>query len=144
MNKILLFSGLMLLLSSGSIAQTDYGCKIRFSYDNAGNRILREYKCINIGDEEDPPTNWWVQPRVFPNPTTGPVVVQFDIMVSSAQVTVTSMSGQILNTVSCQSCYELNINLSSYPDATYLLSLVATRPEEENFEQGYTIIKITE
>jgi hypothetical protein len=50
---MLLFVSILTLIAKKTVAQSE-DCRIRYSYDVAGNRIKREYKCITISGPYDP------------------------------------------------------------------------------------------
>jgi hypothetical protein len=102
MVKINLF--VFLLLFAFNAAQAQTVCGIAFTYDAAGNRIKREYKCKDIFE----PADKAFEVALFPNPTTGPIAVVFSEEVKSAKLRVFNMSGGEIGSKVSENCYDMN------------------------------------
>lgn len=117
-----------LLLTTGfaADAQETTRCKIAYSYDAAGNRIRREYRCDVPPDprtETEQPDGTLIT-GVDPNPSQGPVVGYFSKPVSSGTIELYDMNGVCLNRfdIGGNATY-FRIDLSAYVPGTYLITL---------------------
>jgi hypothetical protein len=93
---MLLFVSILTLIAKKTVAQSE-DCRIRYSYDVAGNRIKREYKCITISGPYDPGPetgNPGSVLTVHPNPTTGVFHGSFSETVSSASFVIYASNGR--------------------------------------------------
>lgn len=146
--KVSLFFSAILALHTKSMAQPGTEiCKIHYSYDAAGNRIQREYKCEqppNPNDPVDPahPPDW-LQPdgiisNIYPVPTTGIINLVFSAPVSNAQIIITNMSGvQVLTQNITQQVSSTVVDMTALTPGTYLLSCFY-----QNTVESYTIPKL--
>lgn len=119
-------------------------CKIHYTYDGAGNRIQREYKCEAQPNPNDPVnhTPGWlpdgVVSNIYPVPTTGIINVVFSAPISSAQIIITNMSGvQVLSQNIGQQVTTKVIDMTALIPGTYLLSCYY-----QNKVESYTIPKL--
>jgi hypothetical protein len=100
-------------------------CKIFYNYDAAGNRIKRYYDC-------PPQTNPWDEPvtsttirRIYPNPTTGVINVEFYNPINTATFFITDISGnQILRYDLTQLTSIVTLNITPQVPGTYLLTVL--------------------
>lgn len=125
--KCLLMSAIafLIVVHTGS-AQELGSCKIAYSYDAAGNRIKREFRCDVPPDpriETEQPDNTVIT-SVDPNPTQGPVVGYFSKPVSSAMLELYDINGICLNRQSIDRPTSLfQLDLSAFIPGTYLITL---------------------
>lgn len=115
-------------------------CHIVYSYDAAGNRIKREYKCERTSGPSDP--DIWRDPTIFtkiyPNPTTGVFTGEFSEPVSEATFIITAMSGVVvLQHELTQAANSITFDISAQVPGNYLLHVWALGREE-----SYTMTKI--
>ncbi|MBL7712939.1 MAG: T9SS type A sorting domain-containing protein [Chitinophagaceae bacterium] len=114
-------------------------CHIVYSYDAAGNRIKREYKCETPRGPEDPAT--WndrvIFTTLYPNPTTGVFTGEFSEPVSEATFIITAMNGAVvLEHELTQAANFITFDISAQVPGNYLLHVWALGREE-----SYTISK---
>lgn len=116
-----------------SISQISLAQSVSFSYDGAGNRISRTYeeeggglKSLLMSDsleivEEEIENLISEKTRIFPNPTTGVITIDF---VSEDEdvfhISVTNLNGyQLINKRIFEGENELDISM--YPPGTYMI-----------------------
>jgi hypothetical protein len=133
--RILLFLFITSLLQTASSicnAQsiglpTDY-CAIHYTYDNAGNRIKRYYKCVENGPFEPstPATipNGGFRTDLFPNPTSGTLTgILTEPSAEKIVVIVTTMLGGIvLQQEFLPPITSFTINIAQLTPGSYLVS----------------------
>jgi hypothetical protein len=146
--KTLITTITALLISSIVFGQTPHCNIIEFDYDNAGNRILREYdpNCIinespgtlRLQEEEPSNADKTAKPdvpqtlteeaafavNIYPNPTTGEVSVVFDEPVTDATLVLYDLTGtQVMHQPSFTGS-QTTLDLSGMSSGVYLLSVV--------------------
>lgn len=137
---MLLFVSILTLIAKKTVAQSE-DCRIRYSYDGAGNRIKREYKCITISGPHDPEP-WTDNPgsvlTVHPNPTTGVFHGTFSETVSSASFVIYASNGSVVQTYQLmQPAVMVTFDITAQVPGTYFLTVWAL-----NRQETHTIIKI--
>src|SRR5690606_17823043 len=103
-------------------------CYISFSYDGAGNRVKREYKCTNPYDVVVIDRGSYT-PRVtlYPNPTSGPVVVDFDQQFNRAIIRVISTeNAALLQEIEATDNFRVHLDLGGYADGMYTIDIYAS------------------
>lgn len=137
-------NNILFLLLFCSFSPAAYGqevCSIYYDYDAAGNRVKREYKCVDI-NTPDPHQINPVLINLYPNPTAGPLTISFNELMATAHLTVYTTEAALVGELQCTSCYELKLDLSEPPAGAYILYLLLFRPEEDApYESSYTVIK---
>ena len=131
--KFLLIAGFMAMAASVQAQSGSEVCSIVYSYDVAGNRIKREYKCETPSGPEGPVI--WNDPVIFtsvyPNPTTGIFTGQFSEPVSEATFIITAMSGVVvLQHELTQTANSITFDISAQVPGNYLLHVWALGREE--------------
>lgn len=121
-------------------AQVKSSCKIAYTYDVAGNRVKRAYRC-------DPPANpngpadqqpGDVTATVSPNPTQGPITGYFSEPVSGGSVELNTMSGErLLVTQINGPTRSFTLDLSPYAPGSYVVTI-----RVQGFVESHTIIKM--
>jgi hypothetical protein len=136
----LLFVVILTFTAKHSLAQSE-DCRIRYSYDAAGNRIKREYKCITISGPYDPGPetgNPGSVLTVHPNPTTGVFHGSFSETVSSASFVIYASNGSVVQTYQLmQPAVMVTFDITAQVPGTYFLTVWAL-----NRQETHTIIKI--
>jgi len=131
---------LLLTIPCKTFAQAPV-CAIAYSYDAAGNRIKREYKCETPPNPNDPQpwnSNSTILTSLSPNPTTGVLTGVFSSPAGWASVTVTSMAGGIiLQTTYTQTLSSFTINIAQAVPANYIVTVSAF-----NTTESYVIVKL--
>lgn len=126
MKVISLFSFVWLASVHESKAQESSPCKIAYSYDAAGNRIRREYRCDTPPDprgETEQPGGTLIT-GVSPNPSQGSAVVYFSKPVFSGMIELYDISGVCLNRFEIRDNVSFfRVDLSPYAPGTYLITL---------------------
>lgn len=139
--NFLLFFPILLFTTGKTYAQGSEDCRIRYSYDGAGNRVKREHKCITISGPYDPSpevTNTGSVLTVHPNPTTGVFHGTFSEMVSSATFVIYASNGSVVQTYQLmQPAVTVTFDISAQVPGTYFLTVWAL-----NQQETHTIIKI--
>ncbi len=139
--KLYLLAAIIIAIcgNSFSAAAQSPTCKIYYSYDVAGNRVKRLYDC-------PPPTNPWDNPtyasplvhNVYPNPTTGPINVEFSAPTATASFLISDMNGaQILQYDLTQLTTIVTFDITPQVPGTYILTVMTT-----NTVENYPITKL--
>ncbi|QES88699.1 T9SS type A sorting domain-containing protein [Rhizosphaericola mali] len=103
-------------------------CGVVYSYDAAGNRTERKYICNNgsLGNTQMKNTinfsNIQKVTRLYPNPTSGRITVEFTNALNNASIILTDMSGRTLQST-IKSGAQISLDLSSYPSGMYILQI---------------------
>lgn len=132
--------------------------KIKFSYDSAGNQILRDRVCVNctsskstvtkkelieeIAEEEinvDEIENKESLITAYPNPVTDLLHVSWiESQNAVVQLSVFRVDGRMLNIQNVNSLYgELNLDFSRYPSGIYLLLVTY----QDNYVETIKVVK---
>ncbi len=152
MKKYTLFILCCVLIVSFANAQEEY--KISFSYDAAGNQILRDRVCVNCNSAKTPVDSTAVvsldekQEEVkeneettssivaYPNPVTDVLQVEWvttDNMVQ--KVTLFSGSGRLLQSKAVRSKDDaINLNFSGYPPGSYYVMVLYSDKTKQSFQ----------
>jgi Secretion system C-terminal sorting domain len=136
MKKLIILITCLLALQFAAEAQV---CYIKYSYDNAGNRIKREFFCgavdtiSNVVVIEEPigpspaktagikitqPEGAASEIAVFPNPGTGKYRVTVTNNKTAYPLSVLSNNGQVLFTRQLDANTDF-VDLTGYPNGTY-------------------------
>jgi hypothetical protein len=101
-------------------------CSIRYTYDKAGHRTKREYKCeVPPGPGTPSP---WLNPggvirSVYPVPTSGVFHVEFSTAISSAYLYITDINGaHIMDRTISQQTNIVSFDLTPYAPGNYILT----------------------
>jgi Secretion system C-terminal sorting domain len=88
------------ILSGPGTTTSYYLCSIKYTYDEAGNRIKREYSCewINVGGSSarkpNPQENTILESIIFPNPSNGVFSIKTNVDILNATVIVSDLTGR--------------------------------------------------
>ena len=106
-------------------------CRIRYSYDAAGNRIKREYRCISHDPYgNDPVPNTGII-TVYPNPTTGVFHAEFSETVDEAYFVISASNGAVVQTYELmQPSQMVTFDITAQVPGTYFLTVWALNQEE--------------
>ncbi|MEI3802348.1 MULTISPECIES: T9SS type A sorting domain-containing protein [unclassified Chitinophaga] len=130
MKKLLLFA-FFAALSGISVAQTlPVGtCGVVFTYDAAGNRIKREYKCAaaKMAAETSNDSSVLLQ-NLYPNPTAATVNINFSRPLKNGRLFIYNTNGVILFQENADYLHR-TLDLSNYSDGVYLIKVVS---DEQN------------
>lgn len=112
-------------------------CIIRFSYDNAGNRIRRDYYC-EATSPFDPvgPGGVSGTVSVYPNPTSGTFNVYLSVR-QLATITVSNMNGQSVAAAQSPGGETVTFDLSRQMPGNYIIKVV-----QGNNNQQFQITKL--
>lgn len=113
-------------------------CGILYTYDNAGNRIKREYFCNNSGrmaneplitavkdstaTAAQPETSFQVVDALFPNPTTGTFYIRFGKALDNAIIHIIDNNGKLIQQ-SKASGTQVTFDLSSMASGVYFVRI---------------------
>jgi len=128
----------IILLFFGYSLNAQTTCRIRYDYDNAGQRVKRSYYCISDGPT-NPNTD--IRISVFPNPTPGPIKVFIDKRVNYMSLRVVNMSGGLILSGSCDECNFKTLDISSAVPGPYIVNVLLRRTGMEDVNKSFTIIK---
>jgi hypothetical protein len=137
-SKLYLLAAIIVALCGTNFSAAAQSCKIFYNYDLAGNRTKRFYDC-------PPQTNPWDQPltsttirRIYPNPTTGVINVEFYNPTATASFTISAMNGGlVLQYNLTQLSTIVTFDISAQMPGTYLLTVMTP----DNVE-SYPITKL--
>lgn len=122
---------------------------VQFSYDNAGNRILREWAVIEEGEEgEGPPassnkslssnsssdsitfqSNHQYSIKLYPNPTVSAIIIEVGgELITEREVQVFSIAGNLLLSQHIEGMRQI-IDLSPHPPGIYSVVLIGLNGE---------------
>jgi len=154
MKKHILFLVFCGLLGSYSSAQEEY--KISFSYDTAGNQILRDRVCVNCNTSKTPIDSATVvvkdekldaleeseeiEPNssivAYPNPVTDIIQVEWVETDNTVEkVTLFSGVGKLLQSKNIKSKdRSVNLNFSSYPPGSYFVMVLYADMTKQSFQ----------
>ena len=141
MKQLVLFT-LSILIAVFTSAQD----QIRFSYDSYGNRTERKYvlsvektRSVIAGEEDGEGQTGMEEMkreiRIYPNPTKGHLQIETSGCLGKTGLRLYSSSGQLLQQ-SETGDPAISLDLTEYPQGTYLLWLMFGKDREE-----YKIIK---
>jgi hypothetical protein len=130
-----LFTTFLLAITFTSNALTYYiSCSIKYSYDAAGNRTLRQYVCESIPDgtgghprlansnaNTDAVTQ--IESIVFPNPSNGIFTLRTSADVQDAVINVIDLSGRLLKTCTF-SGRQQQMDIRSLANGQYTIQLI--------------------
>lgn len=131
--KLYLLAAIITILCGISTSAGAQTCKIFYTYDVAGNRTKRFYDCPS-------PTNPWDEPvtsttikRIYPNPTTGLINVEFYNVINTGTFMISAMTGgMVLQYNLTQPTSLVTLDITPQPPGTYLLT-VMTGDDVESF-----------
>jgi hypothetical protein len=133
---------LLLLLACGLArhANAQTVCGIQYTYDEDGNRIIRDYGCVTRPGPNDPapvidPT---IVKSIYPNPTTGVFHAEFSEPLSQVFFSITTIDGAMIE--EREVAEEVNIvtfDIGAYAPGNYILTVIAG-----NEMESYTITKL--
>ena len=143
--KQTLFLFLIVLLAGSVKAQPpvikpdDELCGIYYSYDQNGQRVLREYDCKQAYDEgpEKVPFN----PSLYPNPTNGPFTVALNELVASATMSVYGIGGEYIAAFEMEEGYEMSYDISGQVPGSYIVTVQVVRSDGTDAAQEFVLIK---
>ena len=124
------------ILVNNLYAQTT--CRIKYDYDNAGQRVKRSYYCTSDGPT-NPNTD--VRISVFPNPTPGPIKVFTDRTANYMSVRVVNMSGGLIASGSCDECNLKTLDISSVVPGPYIVNVLFRITGMSDINKSVTIVK---
>lgn len=123
--KKLLFAIAAFILYASAYAQITTGtCAIRYTYDNAGNRISRDYFCMPgiISGTGSSNVSYQVVTSVRPNPTTGIVDVFFSQSLSNGNIKITDARGVVILQTKAKG-QKTTFNLSQHAAGIYFVEV---------------------
>lgn len=116
------------------------GCRIRYHYDEAGNRTRREWQCWGEGEGRDEQSGKTRQPEIervsvfdenelhlSPNPASDMLNFRLSHGIPGARAELLDMAGHVLRTATLTSGSG-QFNVSELPDGSYAIRIVV--PEE--------------
>jgi hypothetical protein len=116
--------------------------KILFSYDTAGNQVLREI-CINcstskvkaVKDLEEEDLKVLDNISYYPNPVSEELYLSWELADEKkvSQLQVLSMSGQILKTLVPETA-QLTLGFQAYPSGVYFITFSYTNGEAKTIK----------
>jgi len=130
----------VLLLFSFVFSIYVHSQRIEFAFDTAGNRISRtiilpaptlETRTVQAEIEDEPEVEPFVERqgeheiRIFPNPTRGMLAVEVRGGETTETVILTlfDMQGRVLQTIESTTGVIRQVDMSAYPQGTYMLQL---------------------
>lgn len=113
-------------------------CGILYTYDNAGNRIKREYYCNNNGRVANeqaivkvqdsaapaatPETSFQVVDALYPNPTTGIFYIRFGKSLENAIIHIIDNNGKVIQQMKASGT-QVTFDLSSMASGVYFVRI---------------------
>jgi hypothetical protein len=143
MRPLILFFTLLTFFTNGADAQIFSStpvCGIYYSYDANGARIQRKDDCKGLEDASH--NDKALNGVLYPNPTSGSFTVAFNELVRSATISITTIDGLAIATLSMDEGYEIDGNIYGRADGTYLVNAQVTRDDGTQATQSFTLIKV--
>ena len=124
--------------SSSSAQGGAYDCKVRYTYDVSGNRIRRVYSCLTEEEMQLP----IFRGNIYPNPTDGPVTIDFNELVTTASLLIYDADGSVVGNAETEMAYSIQFDVAEYVPGTYIVMLSVLRENGEPAAEEYTLIKL--
>ena len=139
MKKLFFFIAFTIVSVAGYCQLGQPKCGIYYSYDQNGQRVLREYDCKQAYDEgpEKVPFN----PSLYPNPTNGPFTVALNELVASATMSVYGIGGEYIAAFEMEEGYEMSYDISGQVPGSYIVTVQVVRSDGTDAAQEFVLIK---
>ncbi len=135
---------LIFLLLSGISLYAQWGggpvCGIYYSYNANGERIQKKYDCVEPGTE-GPAEIGSFHPVLYPNPTQGPIVVDYNELVSFATVSIYTIDGMHVAFLESGEGYSFHYDFADQVPGSYILVLTVIREGGEEAHKEFIVIK---
>ena len=136
----LIFKSLLFLAVSNVTSAQDV-CKIYYTHDAAGNRVLRKQNCESMNETQPGGQLGTFIPVLYRNPTPGPFSIDFNELLKHAEIHIYAIGGEYVGGTECMDCYRVNYNLAGQVPGTYLVVLNGIREDDPDVVEEFTLIK---
>ena len=136
----LIFKSLLFLAVSNATSAQDV-CKIYYTHDAAGNRVLRKQNCESMNETQPGGQLGTLIPVLYPNPTPGPFSIDFNELLKHAEIHIYAIGGEYVGGTECMDCYRVNYSLAGQVPGTYLVVLNGIREDDQDVVEEFTLIK---